>query len=241
MPGALVSVVCSNALNRAVKEFGITEPGKILDKVRELVLETFSQRDTLGEKGLGDVQDGMDISLAALTLPSVIVRDEAISSREKRLPRLDDGSRSDDNIVRVTWAGANNPLWIVKKSETGSESGWVELPPDKQPIGKFDRVKPFTTHTVNLRKGDCIYLFTDGYADQFGGAKGKKFKYKQLQEVLLANSDKPMAEQGKILEKTFEKWMGFLDQIDDVLVIGIRVNRTTILNVDKVLSKYYNE
>jgi tetratricopeptide (TPR) repeat protein len=276
VPGALVSVVCSNALNRAVKEFGITEPGKILDKVRELVLETF-------EKSPGDVQDGMDISLCALemlpqTPKGALKKTEGVTGSEvaptsnaattdaslllgREGVRVDqpqirlgqtlkktegvtgsevaptsaaaatdaslllgrEGARPTYGAVRLTWAGANNPLWIVKKSELESESGWMELPPDKQPIGRFDRVKPFTTHTVNLRKGDCIYLFTDGYADQFGGAKGKKFKYKQLQEILLANSDKPMAEQGKILEKTFEKWMGFLDQIDDVLVIGIKV------------------
>jgi hypothetical protein len=268
VPGALVSVVCSNALNRAVKEFGITEPGKILDKVRELVLETF-------EKSPGDVQDGMDISLAALTLLSpkgegvrgtIIGSSTTAVATDTSLPSLPaetlvkeggrEGACPTYGAVRVTWAGANNPLWIVRQSTNepqtpkgalsgatevsrdalsktaattdaslplGRDSEWVELAPDKQPIGRFDRVKPFTTHTVNLRKGDCIYLFTDGYADQFGGAKGKKFKYKQLQEILLANSDKPMAEQGKILEKTFETWMGFLDQIDDVLVIGIRV------------------
>ena len=82
---------------------------------------------------------------------------------------------------------------------------------------------PFNSHSLNLQKGDTLYLFTDGYADQFGGPKGKKFKYKQFQEMLLANSQKPMAEQQKILEDTLNDWKGNLEQVDDVLVIGIRV------------------
>ena len=74
-----------------------------------------------------------------------------------------------------------------------------------------------------MQKGDILYLFTDGYADQFGGPKGKKFKYKQFQELLLANAPKPMEEQGKLLDETIEAWKGSLEQVDDVLVIGIRV------------------
>ena len=76
---------------------------------------------------------------------------------------------------------------------------------------------------INLKAGDCLYLYTDGYPDQFGGPKGKKFKYKQLEKKLLAISSKPMNEQKKILEQTFDGWKGNLEQVDDVLVIGIKV------------------
>ncbi len=182
VPGALVSVVCSNALNRTVKEFKITEPGKILDKVRELVLETF-------EKSEENVQDGMDISLCC------------INTKTKE----------------AQWSGAYNSLWYIHNGEI------KEVAADKQPIGKVDKPVPFNTHTINLQKGDTLYLFTDGYADQFGGPKGKKFKYKQLQELLLANASRSIDEQSNLLKDTLQDWKGELEQVDDVLVIGIRV------------------
>ena len=92
------------------------------------------------------------------------------------------------------------------------------------PVGKYGGdMKPFSLQTIDLKKGDIIYTFTDGYADQFGGEKGKKFKYKQLQEILLAHSTLSMDDQKTLLDKTFEKWRGNLEQIDDVLVIGVRI------------------
>ena len=186
VPGAMVSVVCSNALNRTVKEFKITEPGKILDKTRDLVIETF-------EKSEGNIQDGMDISLAAIS------------------------RQSSANSVEIKWSGAFNSLWYIENGEM------KELPADKQPIGKTDSLNPFTTHTLNLNKGDSLYLFTDGYADQFGGPKGKKFKYKPLQQLIMDNSQLTMQEQQRILEKTLSDWKGGLEQVDDILIIGIRV------------------
>jgi tetratricopeptide (TPR) repeat protein len=186
VPGALVSVVCSNALNRTVKEFKITEPGKILDKVRELVLETF-------EKSENNVQDGMDISLAAISYQPIA------------------------DSFSVQWSGAYNSLWYINNGTL------LEVAADKQPIGKNDNPKSFNTHSLNLRKGSILYLFTDGYADQFGGPKGKKFKYKQLEEKLLAISHQPLPEQKQNLEKVFDAWKGSLEQVDDVLVMGVRV------------------
>jgi len=184
VPGALVSVVCANALTRCVKEFGLTLPGEILGKARELVMETL-------KKSGQDVRDGMDISLLAKDLR--------------------------DNTYN--WAGANNPLWIVKKDATRI----IELKPDKQPIGISESIQPFRTHAVQVEKGDLLYLFTDGYADQFGGDKGKKFKYRQLGERLLQMQDQPMEKQRALLEQGFRDWMGNLEQIDDVCVIGVRV------------------
>ena len=182
VPGALVSVVCSNALNRTVKEFHIVEPGKILDKVRELVLETF-------EKSEANVQDGMDISLCCINTKT--------------------------NAIQ--WSGAYNSLWYIQNGEI------YEVAADKQPIGKIDKPQPFHTHSLHLQKGDALYLLTDGYADQFGGPKGKKFKYKHLQDVLLANAAKSLEEQKNILQNTLEEWKGNLEQVDDILVIGIKI------------------
>ncbi|MBK7667951.1 MAG: SpoIIE family protein phosphatase [Sphingobacteriaceae bacterium] len=182
VPGAMVSVVCSNALNRAVLEFNITDPGKILDKTRDLVLETFSKSDK-------DVRDGMDISLVA------------INNKTKELK----------------WAGSNNRLWYTQDGKM------AEITANKQPIGKTEAPTPFTTHTIQLQKNSSLFLFTDGYADQFGGPKGKKFKYKELQSILLQNATLSSSEQSEKLNSAFVNWKGNLEQVDDVCVIGLRV------------------
>jgi serine phosphatase RsbU (regulator of sigma subunit) len=87
----------------------------------------------------------------------------------------------------------------------------------------MEELKPFTNHTLHLSKNDCVYLFTDGYADQFGGEKGKKYKYKQLEEILFASSSKSLEEQKQILNASFNNWKGNLEQVDDVTIIGIRL------------------
>ena len=120
---------------------------------------------------------------------------------------------------RLQYSGANNSLWIVRKP--GQEL--IEIKADKQPIGKYEYAKPFTNHSVQLERGDCFYLFSDGYADQFGGPSGKKFKYKTLKDLLLNIHESDMEEQHRLLDEKFEEWRGELDQIDDVCVIGVRV------------------
>jgi serine phosphatase RsbU (regulator of sigma subunit) len=101
----------------------------------------------------------------------------------------------------------------------------IEVNGDKFPIGAFvgEELQLFTNHEWELQKGDVIYIFTDGFADQFGGPRGKKFKYKQFQELLLENHKKSMQEQKSILERTNAEWQGNLEQVDDILIIGIRV------------------
>lgn len=182
VPGAMVSVVCSNALNRAVKEFKITEPGKILDKVRELVVETF-------QKSESEVKDGMDISLCSFN----------------------------KKTNQLKWAGANNPLWMIRNLEL------IEYKANKQAIGKTDTPAPFTTHSIQLQKNDTLYLFTDGYADQFGGPKGKKFKHAQLKDILKSIQTISTEEQAIYLNKQLTDWKGTLEQVDDILIIGIHI------------------
>lgn len=118
----------------------------------------------------------------------------------------------------LEFSGGNNPLWLF------SGSSFVEIKGDKQPIGIYQDIsKPFTNHRIQLKPSDRFYLFTDGYADQFGGEKGKKFKYAQLKELLLSLNGKSMNDQKRILEKTVDNWKGNLEQVDDICIVGIRV------------------
>ncbi|TXB64801.1 SpoIIE family protein phosphatase [Vicingus serpentipes] len=180
VPGAMVSVVCNNSLNRSVREFGLAIPGEILTKTRELVIEEFEKSEEV-------VKDGMDIALCTI-----------------------DGTT-------LKYAGANNPLWLIRNGEL------LETKASKQPIGCYDNLEPYPTHTIELQKGDVIYTFSDGYADQFGGKKGKKFKAKAFRELLLSIQDKSMEEQKIIIDNAFENWKGDHDQVDDVCVIGVRI------------------
>lgn len=125
----------------------------------------------------------------------------------------------DINNNTMKFAGANNPCWVIRNNEL------IELKPLKQAITAatgYDK-KDFVDQEIKLQKGDLVYLFTDGYADQFGGPKGKKFKYRTLSELLLNIYQKPCAEQGAILEDTFNKWKGALEQVDDVLIVGVKI------------------
>ena len=198
VPGAMVSVVCHNALNRAVKEFGLTEPGAILDKTSEIVISEF-------EKSHEDVKDGMDIALCSITYSKL----------------------KENNVATLKYSGANNPLWLVRNvnqtNEIEKKYQFEEIKPDKQPIGNFSNPKPFTTHETLLKKGDSIYIFTDGYQDQFGGEKSKKFMAQQLKTLILEIQSQSMEEQRERLNNVFENWKGSLEQVDDICFIGVRV------------------
>jgi serine phosphatase RsbU (regulator of sigma subunit)/lipopolysaccharide biosynthesis regulator YciM len=118
---------------------------------------------------------------------------------------------------------AYNPIWVVRANAGAKEL--IELDADKMPVGKHDKDQvPFSSHTIQLQSGDVVYALTDGYADQFGGPKGKKFKYKPLQELLQSISHLDMKEQQVILQKTFLDWRGELEQVDDVCISGVRIS-----------------
>jgi serine phosphatase RsbU (regulator of sigma subunit) len=115
-------------------------------------------------------------------------------------------------------AAANNPVWIMRGHEL------IEIKADRMPIGKHEKDNyAFTLQTKALEKGDMVYTLTDGYADQFGGVSGKKYKYKALQELLLTISHESMENQKQKLNSVFESWKGNLEQVDDVCLIGIRI------------------
>ena len=117
----------------------------------------------------------------------------------------------------ISYAAANNEPILIREDKV------IELPKDKMPVGKGERSDSFTLQTIDLKKGDVLYLYTDGFADQFGGPRGKKYKYKQLNELLLANCSKQPELQLEILSRNFIEWKGDLEQVDDVCIIGIRL------------------
>lgn len=212
VPGAMVSVVCNGALNRAIGEYNLKQPAEILNKVRELVIKTFERSGDDSK-----LRDGMDIALCSLmfNIPS------------SELNQLETSNLKPETEALLQYSGANNPLWIVRPinnlDHQPSNFELIEIKADKQPIGKHFRQNNFTNHTVSLQKGDTIYIFTDGYADQFGGPKGKKMMYKPFKEFLLSIQDKNMREQKIAVQHHFNEWKGDLEQVDDVCVIGVQV------------------
>lgn len=150
----------------------------------------------LEQKGESLNKDGMDISVCAW----------------------------DKNKNVLKFAGANNPVWIVRNIDDESNPELIELKPDKMPVGlHLGDMHPFTLKEMELKLNDKIYSFTDGFADQFGGEKGKKYKYKKLQNLILSISKEPMSQQLKHLQNEFEEWKGNLEQVDDVCIVGITV------------------
>ncbi len=117
----------------------------------------------------------------------------------------------------LQWAGANNPLYIIRENQL------EEYKPDKQPIGYNYKMTDFTNHVFSCSVGDYICIFTDGFADQFGGPKGKKYKYNTLKEKLLHIYQKPLVEQKQLFTQEFEQWKGDLQQVDDICIIGMRI------------------
>lgn len=193
VPGAFMSIVGHNLLNQAVTEQRKIKPSEILDELNKGVSKTLRQQFEHAT-----VKDGMDISLVNI-------------SRE-----------ADENgNYHLQYAGANNPLWIIKKEANQIEA----IPADKQPVGAFvgKEMKLFTNKEAFLKKGDLFYLFTDGYADQFGGEAGKKFKYTRMKQLLVSIKDLDLEKQKNVLEQTIETWKGPLEQVDDICVIGVRV------------------
>jgi ligand-binding sensor domain-containing protein/serine phosphatase RsbU (regulator of sigma subunit) len=187
VPGAMVSVVCHNALERSIAEFGLSEPNRILDKTRELVIKSFEDDE-------GDVKDGMDIALCGLSL-----------------------TKSKTGTKTLKYSGANNNLYLIKDGEL------EVVKANRQPIGKYEGATPFEQHGIELKSGDLLYIFTDGFADQFGGEKGKKMKYKSFKDLIYQHKDEPMNVQHKKLKEAFDNWKGDFEQVDDVCVIGVRI------------------
>ncbi len=202
VPGAFMSIIGYNALNRIVEDYKIENTGKILDKLNELVLKS------LGEEKDQDfnIRDGMDISICSIDIET--------------------------NMLQ--YSGANNSLYLSKNKEVpltinkaileGDNALFYELKPNKMPIGGAVNSSNYNSVDIQLSKGDSVFLFSDGFPDQFGGKKGKKFMYKQFKQMLFSIHGKTAVNQEEELNNTFENWIGSHDQLDDVCVLGLNIN-----------------
>jgi serine phosphatase RsbU (regulator of sigma subunit) len=203
VPGAFMSMLGITLLDEEFGKPGISSAGEILENLRSRV------KKMLVQSGQADEQkDGMDLALA-------IIHKE---SKE------------------LEFAGANNPLYLIRKSSevSGTEVGLkaklqghgshlFELKGDRQPIGVHWEETPFTTHRIKLLDSDTLYVFTDGFIDQFGGEQRKKFKSKRFKELLLSIQNENMQKQRQLLEQSFDTWRSDVEQIDDVCIVGVRL------------------
>jgi len=203
VPGAFMSMLGISFLREIVMKEYITHPGVILRKLRKEIVKSLNQKDELGAP-----RDGMDMALISI---------------------------NHDN-QKVQYAGAHNPLYIIGKnlqkpddksfqlySLEGIEEKLLEIKPDKMPIAIYHRMDPFTNYEIQLKKGDQIYMFSDGFVDQFGGEDKKRFMNNTFRELLLKIANNPMVDQKEIIENTFDFWKGDTEQIDDVVIVGIKI------------------
>lgn len=202
VPGALMSMLGVTLLNEQFRTFGIRPPGVILGHLRTKVKEILAQ-----EGSVNDQKDGMDMAIAII----------------------------DQEYKELRYAGANIPLFLIreKKQVEGVERDLTvslenddyklySLKADKQPIGVHWEEKDFSNLVIKLQDRDSLYIFSDGFVDQFGGKNRKKFKLRNLKKLLLTVQTESMENQRKLLEEAFDKWRGSHEQIDDVCVMGVR-------------------
>lgn len=200
VPGGFLTMLGISFLNEIISKETMLTPAQVLNELRSKFISELQLHDASN--------DGMDITL---------IRLEYDETRNRK---------------KLMWAGAYNPLWIVKKtgdlevlslSNSSSKLQLLEVKPDKQPIGKSDFQKDFTDHSLTLDSGDLLYLFSDGFQDQFGGMHGKKLKRAGFKDLVLQIANFPLEKQLSELDAFFEQWKGGFEQVDDVCVIGIQV------------------
>ena len=203
VPGAMMSVIGLKSLNQATQDKKLSNPADILQHLDTEVNNTLRQ-----SYDPNAVKDGMDLALCSI----------------------------DYKTLTLEYAGVFNSLWILRKGvalsytikndrEIFYGNDLFEIKADKSYIGnnKNGVADTFTNHIIQLQKDDCVYIYTDGYADQFGGPKGKKFKYNKFKDLLIASAHLPIDEHYNVLNKAFMDWKGSQEQVDDVLVIGIKI------------------
>lgn len=209
VPGAFMSMLGVASLNEILNKNQIKlDASNVLNKLRNIVIDSLHQNNENVES-----KDGMDLSLCVI----------------------------DKENSQIQYAGAYNPLYIVssQKSITVIEnneekilnselefdkSKLFEIKGDKMPIGVYRQINSdFSNNIIKTINGDSIYIFSDGFTDQFGGDKGKKYKNNKFKNLILSSSNLPMQDQKEVLLNEFNNWKGNLNQVDDILIIGIKV------------------
>lgn len=210
VPGAFMSMIGIDLLNHIILEKGQTDPGKILTELDKGLKKALHKKDTIKTKT--ETMDGMDASICVI----------------------------DNSSMKMQYAGAFNPVYIIPKNtdskrfeipycipfynEDGNANGY-EIKADKYPIGGLylEEDRKYTTREIQLEKEDKVYVFSDGYIDQFGGESGKKFMSKRFKQLLLSSSKKGMHAQKQHIDKTLNEWKGNFHQIDDICVVGVEI------------------
>ena len=227
VPGAFMSMLGVSFLREIVIKEYITHPGVILRRLRKEIIKALDQKGESGEQ-----KDGMDMAIISIDhetntvqfsgannplyiIKPVIARrnDEAISPNNEQIATP--SARNDDKNEQIASG--------LALAMTNNDYGLYEIKPDKMPIAIYERMDKFTTHEFKVEKDDQLYLFSDGFADQFGGPKGKKFKYKPFKQLIIHNCQLTMTEQKEILERTFNGWIEGYEQVDDITVVGIKL------------------
>lgn len=196
--GALMSMIGNTMLNKIVVERGVVSPDEVLNQLNIEVRRALKQ-----DNDRAATRDGMDVALLVFDSPQ---------------PNGD---------CTVHFAGAHRPVWVVKHNtrEHPAMDSFIEIKQDKHSIGGVHAGNKvmFTKHSVQLSKGDMVYIFTDGYTDQVGGEKGKRYSGKRFKNLLVNSSNKSVQEQEHILQQTLNDWKKEEEQVDDILIIGIRI------------------
>ncbi len=184
VPGALMSIIGHEIIDKAINEDEIERPASILGVLNKGLEKVFSR-----EKNVGTIiHDGMDIGLCVV----------------------------DKKKKKMEFAGALFPLYLIR------DKNLIEIKGDRLIMGLNPAGLPYTNHDVDLLENDTIYMFSDGYADQFGGSENKKFMYRRLRYLLMSIHSFPMSDQKIILDENIKAWMGDNAQVDDIMVIGFK-------------------
>lgn len=205
VPGAFMSMLGISSLNEIVNKTKELDAAHVLNQLRDHIV------DALHQRGDNKSRDGMDISISVF----------------------------DKDFTNLQFAGAYNPVYIVRNADNNTleenlilqdictanneKYNLFEIKADKMPVSIYDNMSPFVNNEFKLLKGDTIYMFSDGYCDQFGGPDEKKFKAKPFKHLLLESQEKPMEKQMEVINKAHLDWKGNTHQIDDILVVGIKV------------------
>lgn len=223
VPGAFMSMLGISQLHEIMNTDELLTPGYILTRLRERVV-----RELSGSDPESAAKDGMDAAIVRLPIANPNSKGEGMevqfAGAQNPLYVIRKGIAKDPPSASMEYQGEEregDPVKPFKKSDDG-----IEIKGDGQPVGYDEYAKDaFTTVKLSLRKGDMCYFFSDGYADQFGGPKGKKFRYGPFKQLLVSLHEKPLEEQQEALNKTFEDWKNESgqEQIDDVVVIGVRL------------------